>query len=80
MQGFDLGWKEQWNYELVGFILLLLMGGLFGARSAAVGSVLVLLMGWLFEYIGWFVWGTGDMLMASFAIILVIAYFLLNGR
>ena len=80
MAGFDLGWKAQWNYELIGFIIILLMAGLFGSRSAGVGSIMLLLGGFFFKYIGWFAWSTGDTLMASFAIVLVLAYLLLGRR
>lgn len=76
----DFGWADAWNYQFVGLILMLVMGGLFGQFNAKTGAFCTMLVGWFNVWAGWFTFDTGQMLMAMFATLLVIGYMLTAQR
>jgi hypothetical protein len=75
----DFGWSEQWHYELMGYVMMLLLGGLFGARNINVGAILMMLMGFFLVWAGWFVMDTGETIMMMFGLLLVFVY-VINRR
>jgi hypothetical protein len=71
---FDFGWDQQWHYEAMGYVLLLLTGGLFGQRNKLTGMLCVLGVGLFLCYIGWFQYDLTGNIMIYVAVLLVIAY------
>lgn len=73
---FDFGWENSWNYQVMGYILMLLTGGLFGQRNKSVGIVCVIGVGLFLSYIGWFQYDLTGSVMAMVAILAGLAYIL----
>lgn len=73
---FDFGWENQWNYQAMGYVLLLLTGGLFGQRNKTTGVICVLGVGLFLRYIGWFQYDLTGEIMVYVAVLLAFAYIL----
>lgn len=71
---FDFGWDKRWKYEAMGYVLLLLTGGLFGQRNKATGVICVMGVGLFLRYIGWFQYDLTGEIMVYVGILLVLAY------
>jgi hypothetical protein len=77
---FDLGYKDQWNYWVLSYTLMLLMGGLFGMRTAKAGALLTLLTGLFCVYAGWIQPNVTGSIMIGFATLLVLVVLLRSDR
>jgi hypothetical protein len=71
---FDFGFQDMWNYEVLGYTCMLLVGGLFGQRNVNVGAMMMMFLGGFFTFIGWFPHDTGQLMMMSFGCLLVLVY------
>jgi hypothetical protein len=77
---FDLGYEDQWNYWVLSYTLMLLMGGLFGMRTAKAGALLTLLTGLFCVYAGWIQPNVTGSIMIGFATLLVLVVLLRSDR
>lgn len=73
--GYQLfGWTEQWQFTILGYALMLMMGGLIGRSSLNAGVLSVMCIGLFNWYTGWIQYSTGDQIMATLGCLLVIVY------
>jgi hypothetical protein len=70
----DLGFSEQWQYEVVALCCIIFLGLLFGAVTAATGAVICVMSGWFMIWIGWLSGTSTNFTMLVLATIIAFAY------
>lgn len=70
----DLGFSEQWQYEVLSLCAIIFLGLLFGAVTAATGAVICVMSGWFFIYLGWLSGTSTNFTMLVLATIIAFGY------
>jgi hypothetical protein len=76
---FNFGWKDRWNYQLVAYIIILFIGGLFGRSNVPLGTIIVVILGFAFNRIGWLPFDAGIVIIITIIVIVAIIQ-IMRGR
>lgn len=74
--GFDLGFEEHWQYQIIALLCLCSVGGLFGSRDVHIGGLAVMATGWIMFYAGWVPATPAGLTLAAFGSLLPIIFIL----
>ena len=76
----DLGWSEQWMYDTLSLCIIIFLGLLFGAITAATGAVICVMSGWFMLWLGWLDGNSVNFTLMVLATVIAFGYALRSGE